>query len=1006
MNQRERHAPGGVAIAAPPEADSSPPISRPPSEPPASLTLVWEQFIDRLSPELQRHLMNLANTHGLVLTSQLPDLASAQPGTDGRPRTLTQLLTFEPNSLAPLPLLGPAARASGLDGDQAEVVRLALDNPDLLLVQCLPRTGKAAVVREILTQAISRKWRVLYLATSLTVDRLLQDYPEDGPARLRCLARDERADRLPAPVASLTLGQREKTIHQTALQRSQRNLQTAQEYDTRLRELEAACAELAEVNTQLPVVRQRVEDLTARSESLRGEIEALAQAASDSGEPEVARKLRELRQWSESRCCDKVAERSRLHEECQQYEQELNEARSQVDQVRTLCEAKQGGRWWSASFWKAKFDKSLPEKSVHLEEVKRHIEEAIQAAKARIAVLDAEIDAVHRERDGGIRTLLDDELGRRTAEMRGELDRACAEEASLVANLERNRNQIASTLELTPERVASLPVEELRSMASSRQRENEQELLFARRWNDFLQSEGEGLVRQNRVAIPLVAGTFGSVQADAFFTDAAVRSLPFDLLLIDEAAHLQEGDFNAAIARAKRTVLISEVGEPDTDAERAGRNAKGASRYSVAPRRKPDVFEKLWKRFFTPIWTYEGKRLVAHLVPLAEDQLRYVERESVADNPQVELRIHTPDQGEPRLSGVAFAPSMTPAQAHRFLYSELGEVMAFPPSRVVNWSEGEASIHVRFGDLPILEEVSLDEGVRQQLNGYYTIGFVFDPTVWTRDRASEWLGERLASHSPGKAIRLEIPSRIDPPYAQWLNDLFRIGYRVSGKDATTPVVRFVKVPEKPAIRELPNHPSGDRRPVAPRLSGAGLEIDLADTRRRSELPPDWLSALPNQGLVNRAEAEALIQLLPSVRREYPDRSIAVSSLYPAQLTLLRYLLRKMGFEAEVQVIDPYRLDPEGCDVLLLSLTRSHVSRAVTFGDHPRTIQQLLTHVRTSLYLLGDMGTISRRASWEGACDQLDEEAGSRERDWVNMLLRYLNGKGPHPSLFQVFEGAT
>lgn len=1004
MNQRERHATGGVAIAAPPEVDLSPPTFRPPSEAPANPTLVWEQLIDRLSPEQQRHLMNVANTHGLVLTAQLPDLASPLVGTDARPRNLTQFLGLEPGALAPLPVLSSPRTVAGLDGDRAEIVRFAIDNPDLLLVQCLPRTGKSAVVRAILNEAFARRWRVLYLATSATVDRLLRDFPEDGPARLRCLSRDERADQLPAPVAGLTLAQREKAIHQTALQRSQRNLQTAQDRDAHLRELDSAGAELAEASSRLPAVRERIRTLTAQTECPHTEIDSLAQAAAASGDSELAQRLRDLQQRCDSRCGDKVAERARLHEECQQYERELNDAKSQVDQVRTLCEAKQGGRWWSASFWKAKFDKSLPEKSVHLEEVKQHIEEAIQAARTQIAALDAEIETAHRERDGEVRTLLDAELQGRTTAARGQLDRARAEEASLSASIERNQSRIAAALEWTGDRVASLSPEELRASVSSRLRENEQELLFARRWNDFLQSEGEGLVRQNRTAVPLVAGTFGSVQADPFFTDAAVRDLPFDLLLIDEAAHLQENDFNAAITRAKRTVLISEVGEPDTDAER-GRNQKGSSRYSVAPRRKPDVFDRLWKRFFTPVWTSEGKRLVAHLVPLREDQLRFVERESVADNPQVELRIYTPDQGEPRLAAVAFAPGMSPAQAHQFLFNELGEVMAFPPSRSANWSETDSERTVRFGDLPVLEEIPLGDGVRQQLNGHHTVGFAFDARAWSSEKASEWVDEHLMRHSPGKAVRLEVPSRIDPAYAIWLNDLFRIGYRISTKDPASIPVRFVKIPEKPVFRDVPSHPPGDRRPAPPRLSGAGLEIDLGDSRRRSELPTDWSSALPGQGLVNRAEAEALVQFLPSVRRQYPGLTVGVSSLYPAQLSLLRYLIGKTGLGSEVKLIDPYRLEADGCDVLLLSLTRSHVSRAVTFGDHPRTIQRLFTHVRGALYLFGDVGTLSRRASWEGACDQLDEEAGSRERDWVNMLLRYLNGKGPHPSLFQVLEGA-
>jgi hypothetical protein len=184
-----------------------------------------------------------------------------------------------------------------------------------------------------------------------------------------------------------------------------------------------------------------------------------------------------------------------------------------------------------------------------------------------------------------------------------------------------------------------------------------------------------------------------------------------------------------------------------------------------------------------------------------------------------------------------------------------------------------------------------------------------------------------------------------------------------------------------------------------------LEFDLADIRRRGELNPEWAACLPHHGFINKTEAEAILDWLPQLMQKHPGRTLGISSLYPAQNALIRTLLHRTEWASRVLLIDPHHPEVSRCDWLLLSLTRSHISRAVTFGEHPRIMQRLLTLPSEGVYFFGDVGTLSRRAGWEGACDQLDEESAGRERDWISVLLRYMNGKGHHPTLFQVLEGA-
>ena len=82
-----------------------------------------------------------------------------------------------------------------------------------------------------------------------------------------------------------------------------------------------------------------------------------------------------------------------------------------------------------------------------------------------------------------------------------------------------------------------------------------------------------------------------------------------------------------------------------------------------------------------------------------------------------------------------------------------------------------------------------------------------------------------------------------------------------------------------------------------------------------------------------------------------------------------------------------------CDVAILSLTRSHERRAVTFGDDPAFLRLALTRARQRIVFVGDPGTLCRRSQWEGPLDHLDEAQALREKTWVAALVKNLQGGG-------------
>jgi hypothetical protein len=87
--------------------------------------------------------------------------------------------------------------------------------------------------------------------------------------------------------------------------------------------------------------------------------------------------------------------------------------------------------------------------------------------------------------------------------------------------------------------------------------------------------------------------------------------------------------------------------------------------------------------------------------------------------------------------------------------------------------------------------------------------------------------------------------------------------------------------------------------------------------------------------------------------------------------------------------------------VLVSLTRSHAHRAVTYGDGPQLLELALTRAQERLWLIGDPGTLARRSLWNGPLDYLDEVSASRERQIIGKLVGYLQGEGRHPETFHI-----
>ncbi len=336
---------------------------------------------------------------------------------------------------------------------------------------------------------------------------------------------------------------------------------------------------------------------------------------------------------------------------------------------------------------------------------------------------------------------------------------------------------------------------------------------------------------------------------------------------------------------------------------------------------------------------------------------------------------------------------------------------------------------------------------------------------WTRERARHWIAERLGLRTLGRTVLLTVPYRLDPTLGRFLSDLLFGGAcaptRTANDFPARPPVEFVAVPTLASLEhrhraesdnpwhgpETLGHGHGQAALSvrSPRLravkGGAGLELDLADRRPIEHLPADLRAVLPRHGLVNYLEARAVVERLEALahdpvfqsacsqwrqRRAWPCEhgcascssdcdcplpdggpAVAVMALYPAQVELIRHLIRRMPALADgsfpVEIGTPAAFHQRECLLALVSLTRSHTHRAVSYGEHPQILTHALTRATSGVVLFGDPGTLARRSQWHGPLDHLDETAAQHEAAFAAQLVQYLQGHGPHPSAFHLHE---
>jgi hypothetical protein len=242
-----------------------------------------------------------------------------------------------------------------------------------------------------------------------------------------------------------------------------------------------------------------------------------------------------------------------------------------------------------------------------------------------------------------------------------------------------------------------------------------------------------GALARVRVAVgpAAAAGNDPFVPADA----------TFDLLVVGDAEHLTDPEFDAVTRRAGQRVLVGDVSAP------------------VRPGRP---FAREWQRLHRRPFAVEAGRFVARLFDAPRSaRLR---AEPLADRPQVELRFaRTPDGGV-GVAEVAFPGHTQLTAAKAFLSAELGEVR-LTVAGPVHWHEADDRLTACWPafDGPRGGWADLGDGVRERVAGpgpdAPTALVSFDKSSgWDRASAEEWVAHHAEAARSARTLALPRPA--------------------------------------------------------------------------------------------------------------------------------------------------------------------------------------------------------------------------------------------------------
>lgn len=948
----------------------------------------WDDWFRHASALQRADALGLARQQGLLYPHQLPVLrngikpASPTKEIDPSP-SIARLLAGKADGLPRLSIDALTIFDADLDDLQRQAVARAVATPDLFMLQGLPGVGKSRVLAEIVLQAAVRGWRVLLLAgQTASVDVILERLVgRQEVLGLRMLDALEKPASLPGWLRGFTLEEQKQAFVARTVAAARRNHEQTESACKQRRDQEPHWAELQ-------ACAERCRDLDQKLQALQSEFAGIAATVEREAE---SGGLADLRHGCDEalREVDAVL---RIHQDAlARSEQEATDLAAQIAARESAYLAKKNGRFWTLAYWLNLFNGHI------IREMETLVEQHAKSASAR-QELARQINVLNEQRHRRNEQFQHERAAHLAGEILVRQQKLQTQQHAIAEDLRRQETLWTDTCRRLDSCPAARTPEAIASAQEAWQRKklhDEQQCQFAQQWTKFVHESGADLATRLPSFANLVAGSIQRWHADAKTRDAA--GAPFDLLIVEDAESLTEADLLKLSRYAPRCVLAAQsLAEPTpapTVAEKASRALLPAPLVSAA------CWTKVWHTLggdagrWPCVWHREQGRMVCQLMPLSADDAQHLESEGLADAPDIELRILHRPRTQPCLAQVIFTPQCTFHDAFSFMMREVQEFPLQPLGRTAWWSE-DAERHRRHlgPNAPHLDAwLEVEAGVRlgSAANQHHDTPRIacieFDKAAgWDRMKAEAWLHRHRPAADHERTVLLQMPYRFARPLVKLVQAVVREGDWVApGPSESSGAQAFEFIAAPPFSK-----------PEWPR-EGAGLELDLSATRHADRLPVGLRPGLPARGFVNYLEAQALIRRLESWSQTEGVASsrVAVLALYESQVELLRRLveqseiLRARNFPLEIAL--PSRLHQRECDVVFLSLTRSHAHRCVAFGEDVKELPLALTRARLRLLVFGDPGALYKRTTWNGPLEHLDAPASQQDLVRCARLLAYL-----------------
>jgi hypothetical protein len=767
----------------------------------------WQQIFRSASLAERERLLGLARQQGILFSHQWSH--SVADPIDGQ-TPLAQVLSGRNATWAPL-RIRPVDVADGeLDPLQREAVAKALQTPDVCLIQGLPGTGKRRVAAEIIRQAAARGECVLLLAPRTGIlDSVLERITSfETLLPVRCLDWDENLERMEPGIRRLTFAEQVAALREQALGRARQEALAARERLERSHQQEPLWFRLQELADARFRLAERLESLNRRKFALPDAVHRESMEAMTNGTTETSFQSHQAEALAPLRAAlaraDNALTEARNHVAA--LEKEGQERDSRLAPLRSLVEAKGSGRWWTPLWWRATFSSARLAQAAAFEAEGQQAEATLAKCKNAVVELLHEQerlrDAVEAERSRCVMV----EADRRRADL-------VSEEYVLVRDrdsLDVQWREVCRELDPNVNVASAGNPEAVRQAAQTwrtRVREEEQQADFAHQWAEALEREADKLHLYLRQSANLVAATIRALPADKHFGDASQPVARVDLVILVEAQDVPEEEIAGVAGRTNRLVLIGEPASPP-GACVPRKAIPGPTSRPVATR--PSLLQRLWNalhcdpRRLPYAWFREGERLCCRLHSITPSQRQWIERESVADFPEIELRILAPPRKAPVLAEVLFPLGYSIQQSKEFIFRELEEWPISAGGSSVRWDEQPDRIVLRMaeGPLPNTVPVVLGAGVREMVGTpvheqalsehsldmqspavawspdrttnrrtgtetttecvpqlcWQTCCLEFERAAgWHRERAEEWVQKHLGLVDLGRTVRLEHP---------------------------------------------------------------------------------------------------------------------------------------------------------------------------------------------------------------------------------------------------------